>query len=172
MTAEMLVLRLVHILSGIFWVGSGIFSSFFLMPVLGSVGPAAGPVFAGLARRKLFTMLPLAAILTILSGFRLMQITSANFAPAYFALPMGKTFAWAGVAAIAAFVLGMAIARPAGMKAARLAGAMAGATTDAARADLASQLESARRISAIAGGISIALLILAAAGMAVARYVR
>ena len=104
MTAELLLLRLVHILGGIFWVGSGLFTTFFLIPALGRTGPAAaGPVMGALQQRRLFTVLPTVAVLTILSGIRLLQITSAGFSGAYLATLTGRTFLWSGLAAIAAF---------------------------------------------------------------------
>lgn len=58
MNGELIVLRLVRILCGIFWVGSGLFSSLFLAPALAGSGEAMGPVMAGLQRRGLFTALP------------------------------------------------------------------------------------------------------------------
>ena len=96
MTGELLVLRLVHIVGGMIWVGTGVFNSFFLMPTLAQAGPAAGQVIAGLQKRRLFTFLPVVALLTILSGVRLMQITSAGFSPAWFASTPGRTYAAAG----------------------------------------------------------------------------
>ena len=72
MSTELVVLRLVHILGGIFWLGSGLFTTFFLIPALGRAGPAAaGPVMGALQQRRLFTVLPVVALLTILSGVRL-----------------------------------------------------------------------------------------------------
>jgi hypothetical protein len=47
MAAEVLVLRLVHILGGIAWVGFAAFNTYFLIPSLGEAGPAAGPVMGG-----------------------------------------------------------------------------------------------------------------------------
>ena len=171
MTGELLVLRLVHILGGMIWVGSGIFNSFFLLPTLAQAGPAAGQVIAGLQRRRLFTILPIVALLTILSGVRLMQITSAGFSPAYFASASGRTYAWSGVAAIVGFLIGVFIARPAAMRAAKVGAAMATAS-DADRASQAATLERYRRTSSITSSLSVALVVLAAAGMAVARYLR
>src|SRR5688572_13718538 len=73
MLTELLVLRIIHILGGIFWLGSGLFTAFFLTPALGRVGPAAvGPVMSALQQRRLFTILPIVAVLTILSGVRLL----------------------------------------------------------------------------------------------------
>jgi uncharacterized membrane protein len=172
MTAEMLVLRLVHILGGMIWVGSGIFNSFFLLPTLAQAGPAAGQVIAGLQRRRLFTILPIVALLTILSGVRLMQITSAGFSPAYFASASGRAYAWSGVAAIVGFLIGVFIARPAAMRAAKIGATMATSTDETARSSQAATLERYRRTSSITSSLSVGLVVLAAAGMAVARYLR
>lgn len=172
MTAEILVLRLVHILGGMFWVGSGIFTSFFLMPALAQAGPAAGQVMAGLQRRRLFTFLPVVALLTILSGFRLMWIASVGFSPAYFASTSGRTYAWSGVAAIVGFVVAIVIARPAAVRAAGLGATLAATTDSATRASLTATLDGLRRRSSVASSISVALVLLAAMGMSVARYLR
>ena len=53
MKAELLTLRLIHILGGIFWVGSMVFTTFFLAPVLRSSPAMAGQVMAGLQKRRL-----------------------------------------------------------------------------------------------------------------------
>jgi uncharacterized membrane protein len=172
MTAEILVLRLVHVLGGIFWLGSGMFTSFFLLPALAGAGPAAGAVMAGLQRRRLFTLLPTVAVLTMLSGLRLMMITSNGFARSYFATAQGFTFGASGVAAILAFVVGMALARPAAMRAGALGASLAAAPDESSRSALLAQLERARQRAAAANGAAIGLLVLAAAGMAVARYLR
>src|SRR3979490_1807186 len=100
MTVEILLLRLIHIVGGIFWVGSGLFTSLFLVPALATSGANAGQVLAALPQRRLFTGLPLVAVLTIASGLRLMWIISAGFAPSYFASAQGQAFASSGVAAI------------------------------------------------------------------------
>jgi uncharacterized membrane protein len=172
MTGELLVLRLVHILGGMIWVGTGNFNTFFLLPALAQAGPAAGQVFAGLQRRRVFTFLPVVAVLTILSGVRLMQITSANFSPAWFNSAPGRTYAWSGVLAIVGFVVGIVLGRPAALRAARLGATVAATTDPTERATLAAKLETARRMGSIASLLSVGLVVLAAAGMSVARYMR
>ena len=170
MTAEFLVLRVVHILGGIFWVGSGLFTTFYLIPALGRVGPAAaGPVTGALQQRRLFTVLPIVALLTILSGTRLLHIVSAGFAPAYLSSRSGQTFLWSGIAATAAFLLSLLIARPAAVRAGQL-GAALGGTPEDQRAALMREMDGLRRRSGIASVVAMVLLIGAAAGMAVARY--
>lgn len=170
MTAELVVLRLVHVLGGIFWLGSGLFTTFFLIPALGRVGPAAaGPVMGALQQRRLFTILPVVALLTILSGVRLFQIVSAGFAPAYISSRTGQTFLWSGIAAVAAFLLSLVVARPAMVRAGQLGAAMA-SLPEEQRAGRLAELERLRRRSALASLVAMVLLTGAAAGMAVARY--
>jgi hypothetical protein len=171
MTAEILVLRLVHILGGIFWVGSGLFTILFLMPALAASGPAAGKVMAGLQQRRLHIVMPIVALLTIASGLRLMWIMSAGFAPAYFASGVGRTFAWSGAAAIVSFLLAVGVARPASVRSMKLSASLATAA-DSAREAISAQLAGLQRRAMIASIIAVALVVLAAAGMAVARYVR
>jgi uncharacterized membrane protein len=169
-TAEFIVLRLVHVLGGIFWVGSGIFTSIFLVPALATSGPAAGQVMAALQQRRLFTVLPIVAVLTILSGLRLMWLVSGGFAPGYFASATGGTFAASGAAAIVAFALSLLVARPAAIKAAQLGAATAGASDGATRARLEQQVAALRRRGSVASTMAVTLLVLGAAGMATARY--
>ena len=83
----------------------------------------------------------------------------------------GRTYAWSGVAAIVGFLIGVIIGRPAAMRTAKVAAAMATASQEE-RASLAATLERHRRTASIASSVSIALVVLAAAGMAVARYLR
>src|SRR5688572_21882948 len=98
MSSEILVLRIVHVLGAIFWLGSGLFTTFFLVPALVRLGPAAaGPVMGALQQGRLFTVLPVVALLTIASGARLLQIVSGGFSSAYFATPTGQTFLWSAV---------------------------------------------------------------------------
>ena len=47
MKAELLTLRVIHILGGIFWVGSMLYATFFLAPALRSSPQVAGQVMAG-----------------------------------------------------------------------------------------------------------------------------
>ena len=170
MSTELLVLRIVHILGGIFWLGSGLFTTFFLVPALGRLGPAAaGPVMGALQQRRLFTILPVVALLTIISGARLLQIVSGGFAPAYFASRPGQTLLWSGVAAVGAFLLSILVARPAAVRSGELSASLA-TMPDAERAARLTEVEHLRRRSGLASTVAMVLLIGAAIGMAVARY--
>jgi len=170
MTAELIVLRLVHILGGIFWLGSGLFTSLFLVPALARLGPAgAGPVMGALQQRRLFTVLPLVAVATSLSGLRLLHIASNGFTPAYFGTSTGRTFLWSGIAAIVAFLFSLIVVRPAMLRANTLGASMA-TLADAERGTRAAEVERLRRRGASGNVVAILLLVFAGAGMAVARY--
>lgn len=170
MNAELLVLRLVHILGGIFWVGSLMFTSFFLMPALGSSPAVAGEVMAGLQKRRLFTLLPIVALLTILSGLRLLWIVSAGFSDAYLSTSTGRTFSASAVAAIVAFLLSLLVSRPGFLRVGRLSATLATTTDQGARQRISAEMQRLRRRVSIANAIVATLLLLTAAGMAIARY--
>jgi hypothetical protein len=122
-----------------------------------------------LQQRRLFTVLPTVAVLTMLSGIRLLQIASAGFSDAYLASLTGRTFLWSGVAAVVAFLLSLLIARPAAVRAGQL-GASLAALPESERASGVQELERLRRRSGVASIVAMVLLLGAAAGMAVARY--
>jgi uncharacterized membrane protein len=170
MSSELVVLRIVHVLGGIFWVGSGLFTTVFLAPALGQLGPAgAGPVMGALQQRRLFTILPVVAVLTILSGVRLLQIASGGFSPVYFDSRTGQTFLWSGVAAVIAFLLSLLVARPAMVRMGQLSASMA-TMPEAERGARSAEIGRLRRRSGLASIAATVLLIGAAVGMAVARY--
>lgn len=170
MPAELLILRLLHILAAIFWVGTGIFTTFFLVPSLKPGSPAFGEVMGGLQRRHLFTFLPISAVVTMLSGARMLQIVSDGFAPAYFELASGRIYAMSGLASLLAFVLSLTVSRPAAVRAAQLGAERQSAKSDQERARIDASLLPLKRRAAKATAIAMALLIASACGMAVARY--
>lgn len=169
--AEILVLRVIHVVGGMFWVGGMFFNSFFLMPAMVQAGPAAGPVMGGLQRRKLFVVLPIVALLTILAGLRLLWITSGGFSPDYFATPRGATFAASGGAAIVAFILGVSVSRPAASRMGTLRQAMASTQDAQARAGMEAEMAGLQRRMQRMNSLLNLLLLFAAVGMAVGRYV-
>jgi hypothetical protein len=98
------------------------------------------------------------------------MIDSANFAGPYFQSPVGRTFALAGGIAILAFILGVALVRPAMMRAMALGQQMASATDEATRSRITAEMAATSKRGATGNKIVFALLILAAIGMATARY--
>jgi uncharacterized membrane protein len=171
MRAELLVLRLVHILSGIMWVGSGMYTSFFLIPALSSTPAVMGQVMAGLQRRRLLPVLQIVAALTILSGLRLLWIDSGGFAASYFDSGTGRTFGISAGAAIIAAVLSFGVAQPALRRAGAIAASLAASADAGERERLTAQLDRLRRSGTVASALAVGFGLLAASGMAIARYV-
>jgi uncharacterized membrane protein len=168
---ELLVLRVIHVLGGIFWVGSALFTTIFLMPAIATAGGNAGAVLGVMRQRGLLTVLPVVALLTMASGLRLLWIMSGGFSGAYFRTGTGSTFAAAGVAAVVSFLISFLIARPAAIRSGELGGTLAGATVEQ-RPGITLKMEMLRRRAAVASAVVIVLLTLASVGMAVARYVQ
>jgi hypothetical protein len=113
--------------------------------------------------------MPVVAVLTMLSGFRLMQITSAGFSATWFQSASGSTYAMGGLAAIIAFVGGLLLSRPTMMKMGATMVERAAAPADR-HAELDAKIAGLRSRAAIVNGTVSTLLLAAAAAMAVARY--
>lgn len=167
----MVLLRLMHILAGITWVGAMIFTVFFLIPALKDDGATLGKVFQGLMKRGYMQVMPAVAIVTILSGLWMIRVTSNGMMDVYMQSRAGRTFTTAGGLAIIGFLIGMFVARPAGMRAAGLMGQMANSSDNAEKARLQGEVAALQKRNGAATMIVAVLVIAAAAGMAIARYV-
>jgi hypothetical protein len=82
----------------------------------------------------------------------------------------GQTLALGATAAIVAFVLGVGILRPTMVRTTALAQGMATAKSDQERAERVTELERLRARGTALGRVIMALLLLATAAMAIARY--
>jgi hypothetical protein len=164
------VLRLVHIVAGAVWVGIAVFVAFFLGPAVQDAGTDGGKVMAALQRRGFVTVLPVLALATMLSGIWLYWRASAGFHPDYVSSRPGLTFGFGAAAALAAFGIGITVMRPAMLRVGSLAQGLGEATTETARAERLLEIQRLRARGALAGRWVALLLLLAAAAMAVARY--
>lgn len=169
MSWYLILLRLLHVVAGTFWVGMMAFTVLFLTPALREAGPPGQPVMAALQRRHLMVVLPAIALLTIVSGLLLMLRLYPNLG-AFVASRMGLVILHGAGASVIAFLIGIGIMRPAMMQAARLGATMASLSTEAERAAAMSRMQTLRTRGARAGQVILALLLLAASAMAVARY--
>ena len=159
------LLRIIHIVAGVFWVGGTLFMTFFVIPAMGATGEA-GQKFVGhlMNNLKLNNRLSAAAGLTVLAGFILYGLDAragATWLRSSFAIGLGIGAAFA--------IIGM------------IFGVMIGRTTKA-MADLGAQMQgkpsptqltqmqSIQKQQATYSRISAISLILATVFMAVARY--
>ncbi len=168
MHAAVVIARLVHIVTGVYWVGAVLFIAFFLAPSAGAIGPQSGPVMRELMRRKYFEITAAIATLTILSGLYLIWIDSAHLDPAWFRTPFGQTISLGMACAIVAYVVAILMTRPTLYRLSAVAGQMAqGAPTPPMITERDVLQARLKRLSAA----TALLLLLAASAMAVARYV-
>jgi uncharacterized membrane protein len=165
----MLVLRLTHIVFGALWVGMLIFTVFFLGPAVAEAGPEGGKLMAALQRRRIMVIMPVMALITLVSGFWMFdRLAGGNYA-ALMRSPMGQALGWGGVAAVLAFVLGIVVMRPAMLRATRLAESLATASPEE-RAARSAEIQRLRVRGTVVGRVVAILLLVALAAMAVARY--
>jgi hypothetical protein len=165
-----LTLRIIHVVTGVFWAGTIFFMVSFLIPAMAHVGPGAGPVQAELARRKLFQKLPIVALLAIISGFWMYYLRmqgSANWAPTREAQVLGA----GGLAALIAFIYGATVARPNQDKAAALSAEAASMPDGPDKAGKLAQAGVHRVKVAKAARIVATLIGITVIAMAAARYV-
>ena len=134
-----------------------------------AAGPTAGQIMANLTKRRLFVVLPTVAVLTILSGLRLMMIVSGGFDRDYFVSITGKAYSLAGIAATVAFLLSVIVARPASVKIGTLSQQLA-SVGPADRERIAAEMKAMQDRAKASSILAMILLLFAAGGMAVARY--
>ncbi len=164
----MVILRIVHILSGIFWVGGLIFVVFILLPRVRSLGPTVqGPVMGsvmGLAIPAFIT----AALLVIGSGTWMALKLRWGILDTFFADPWGWAILVGFVLTVIGFFVGLLVTRPTFQQVAQLGASLQGR---------APTPEEGARLGALqtrmlrAGHTTAALLLGAVVSMAAARFI-
>jgi uncharacterized membrane protein len=163
------VARILHVVLGVFWVGAMLFNTFLLIPAMTEAGPDSAKVGAALMRRGFATLMPIVAALTLLSGLWLYWRV-IGFSPSALTSGRGLTFGLGGLSAILAFIIGLAVVRPAMMRAVAMAQTVA-SVPEAERPALSAKA-AALRVRGARGSMLVTLLLLfATIAMSVARYV-
>ena len=170
MNTLQIILRLVHILGGVFWVGSMVFNAAFLFPAIRDAGPDGGKVATGIMQRGFPVITPIIALTTILSGLWLLSRASLGFNSVFMKSGPGMAYSAGAAGAILALGIGLTVTRPAIMRA--MAQQQVAATASGAEREAALASAQAGRVRAGASGNLVAiLLVITAAAMAVGRYV-
>lgn len=165
-----LVARVLHVLLGAFWAGALIFNAIFLLPSMRDAGADAAKVAAGLTRRRFIDIMPVVALVTIVTGLYLYWHNSSGFSPAYMHSSIGMTYAFGAVASIVALGLGAGILRPSMKRAGSLTQAMSTMSPeDAARTG--AEVQALRAKVGKIGVIVAWLLAFTVITMALGRYV-
>lgn len=170
MNVLLVILRAVHILTGVFWAGAVFTVVRFVSPAIGDAGPEGAKVMGALVKRGFLNVVPGAAVLTILSGLWMFWIDSSGFSGPWMSSHMGMALALGAVFALVGLGFGVFGMRASVLKAMALGQSLA-QLPEAAREGTMAQIQALRARAAAAGKIVAGLLGAAVALMAIARYV-
>jgi len=171
MTALFLTIRVVHILLGVFWAGTIIFVATFLMPSVRDAGPDGGKVMLALMRRGYMNVIPVVALVTLLSGFWLYWQDMVAGGSTWAGSMSARVYGAGALAGLVGFVIGASVVRPNAMKLSGLMEKVPNTPEGPARAALVAEMDGHRAKMAAAAPWVATLLALTAVCMAVARYV-
>jgi hypothetical protein len=170
MDTYMVVLRIVHILAGVFWVGAAFTVILFIQPTAREVGPAAAPFMTHLAgRKRLIDVVLSAAGLTVLAGLLMYWRVSGGLEPDWIGSAPGITLTVGALCAIAALAIAGSVVRPS-IRATLAIGQVVGASGGPPTPEQAAQLQVLQHRGHVAGQVIVPLLIVAVVAMAAARY--
>jgi hypothetical protein len=170
MDVYMVVLRIVHIVAGAFWVGAALVVFLFLQPAVREVGPSASPLMQHLAQKKRLPDITLgAAGLTILAGLLMYWRVTDGLDPDLIGSAYGVTITIGALAAIVAVVIGASVVRPS-MLAVGAIGQEVAAGGGPPTPEQAARIQALQGRVRSAGTVIIPLLLFATAAMAAAQY--
>ncbi len=168
MNILMIALRLIHIIGGVFWVGTSLLFDFFIIPSVRASGEA-GQKSLGILITKthLGEAHGISAILTALAGASLYWIDSQGFTSAWSRSAAGLGFGIGGIFGFLGVITGMLGALPL-RTLAETAAQIQGSPTPEQK----DKIQTAQKRLIVIGRIDSAVLILALTFMATARYWR
>ena len=164
-----LLLRLVHVLAGIFWVGTIFLIAGFLLPTARATGREGGRFMQHLMlQRRLPVFLAIAMLLTVLSGFTMYGRLIAATNGAWASTPPAMAYGAGGLSAILGALVGALV----GGRAARRMAAIgqSAAQKGGPSAEEQVEIERLQRRMALGSRLVAGLLAFSAGTMAVGRY--
>jgi uncharacterized membrane protein len=167
---DFVILRLVHILAGAFWLGAAVTMFLFLQPTAAATVPESQRFMLYLLRNRRFSeVVLLAAILTGAAGAILFWRDTGGLQLASMTQPQGLAFSLGGVAGGLALLLFLFVGYPVGRRMIAV-GSRLEAERRPPSEDEQRTLANAQRVLGRVGLTVLVLLVVAAAAMATARY--
>lgn len=164
------VLRLLHIVGGVLWVGAIVLMAGFVIPAIRSSGPGGGNVMRDLVgNRKLPVYLSILSWGTILTGGALAWRDAGPMGFRWFEQGMGLMLGIGATLGLAGGLIGLFVNAPT----AKRLGALGARIQSAGRAPLPEELHDMQRMQDTLFGatkLTALLLVLATMAMATARY--
>ena len=110
----LIILRLLHIVSAVFWAGSIMYLAWFVIPAVKALGPDGGKFMAQLSRtNRLPVVMVIAGALTNVGGILLIERISYGFQAAWFGTVHGIIISTGGTLSLIAFIIGLVVNLPA-----------------------------------------------------------
>lgn len=161
-----IILRLIHITSGVFWVGGSLLFAFFVGPSVAAAGEAGQKLLVHLVTKaKVTTAIAASAMLTVLAGGTLYWIDSQGLTSSWQYSGPGIGFGIGGLSALVGLVFGLMVG-----KNTNTLGHVVAEIQGKPTADQLAKLQAAQKRLAYAGPISSIAMIIALVCMATARY--
>ena len=165
-----IALRIVHIGTGVFWVGTAWFFFGWVEPTTKAIGAQAGPFMHHVvSQRRVVQFITGAGTLNVLAGAILYWRASAGLSASWIGSGTGIGFTLGGLAAIAAWGIGIRVIGPTVEALDRAGGAMAAAGRPPTSDELAGMHALETRLHR-AGQADTILLVAAVVMMAASRY--
>ena len=165
----LILLRIVHVLGGVFWAGAILFVVHFLEPAVRDAGPDGATVMQALRKRRYLEAVPVTAFLTLLSGYGLYWRTFGRLHPGLDASGPELAFGLGGLASLLAFVVGVTLLRPSALRIGALGAELARVPAER-KAALQEEVGRLRLRMRKSGRWVAVLLSVAILSMAVGRY--
>ena len=171
MDIYLLLLRLIHIVSGVFWAGGVFTLAMFILPSINSTMPEGGKVMQKMINTYRFPVyMTLSGFLSMISGLLLYWSVSFGFEIGWIKSPHGLTLTLGGIAAILALLLGFFVNKPRAERMAAIGNTImksGGPPTEAQAAEMKSLREA---ITGLTRYIAF-LILFSVIAMAAAKYV-
>jgi uncharacterized membrane protein len=164
----MVFLRIVHIATGVIWVGSLFVVVVFVQPSAATLGPAGAPFMSELRRRRFVDVVFVDAVFTVVAG-ALLYWHDWHTYPNFFDSSFGTALTVGGLLAISGLVVAATLTRP---TIARLVsiGKQVAESGDTPIPETAARIGVLQRRLVVAERVSFSLVLLAVVAMASARY--
>jgi uncharacterized membrane protein len=171
MNSTMIVLRLIHILTGAFWAGALFFVAGFLVPSANVSGPAGAVMMRQvMGVRKFPVFVGIAATLTVLSGISMYWHDNSISAGSFARSRGGMTYGLGAIAALITFGIAARMVAPTGEKILKLGAAIQAAGGAPTPAQI-SEVDALQNKIAFASRLGASFMVIAVAAMAIGRYV-
>ena len=169
--ADMLILRIVHIVTGVIWVGSLFVVVVFVQPTAATLGQTAAPFMSELRRRRFVDVVFVDAVLTVIAGAWLYWRdwhTYPSFGE-WVGSGFGGSLTVGGLLAISGLVVAATVTRPTIGRLVAL-GKQVAESGSPPTPEIAAQIGTLQRRLVVAERVSFSLVLLAVVAMASARY--